>query len=71
LFITLIIEVDQNRNYYNCREFEHSIRYCRNWRIIREDKRIKVLENEYLKEKEDQDLDWVPSITNLVSWLAE
>jgi len=69
--MTLTIEVDQNRNYYNCREFKHLIKYYRNWRIVRESKRIKVVENEYSKEKEDQDLDWVPSIMDLVFWLAE
>jgi len=51
------MEMNQKRNYYSCRRFGHLVRHCRNWRIIRKGRRMKIAENNYLKEKRNQDLD--------------
>ena len=50
------IDVDKNRNYYNCREFGHITRNCRNQKIVRQGRRVEYRDNQntmdYLKEEE-------------------
>ena len=46
------MKVDYKKNQYNCRGFGHLARYCRDQKIIRESKRIEIINNnEYLKEE--------------------
>jgi len=47
------MKVARGRNCYNCGRFEHLVRYCRNWRIVVERRKIKIVENEHLKEEGD------------------
>jgi len=47
------MKVDHERNYYNCRRFDHLAKYCRDQKIIRESKRIEIINNnEHLKAEE-------------------
>ena len=39
------IKVDYKKNYYNCRGFGHLTRYCRDQKIIRESKKIEIINN--------------------------
>ena len=47
------MKVDHERNYYNCRRFDHLAKYCRDQKIIRKSKRIEIINNnEHLKAEE-------------------
>ena len=50
------MNVDIRRNYYNCdncKGFGHIIRYCRDWRMVRQRSQISYWNNNHnLKEKE-------------------
>ena len=48
-----VIEVDWEKNCYKYEGFRYLTMHYRSWRIIREDKRIEVVGNKYLKEEED------------------
>ena len=39
------MDVDRGRNCYNCGSFGHIIRNCKNWKIIRQERRIDYKNN--------------------------
>ena len=39
------MEVDQGRNYYNCKGFGHIAKYCRDWEFVGKKRRVEYGDN--------------------------
>jgi len=40
-----VIEVNCKRNYYSCRDFGHITRNCKNWEIMRRERKLEYRDN--------------------------
>ena len=52
------MNVDRGRNCYNCGEFGHLVRNCRNYGLVGQERRIKYRDNIYMRDnlKEEESL---------------
>ena len=62
-----VMNVDRGRNCYNCGEFGHLVRNCRNYGLVGQERRIKYRDNIYMRDnlKEKESL-VVCNVTNYI-----
>jgi len=50
------MNVDQERNCYSCGEFGHIARNCRNWKIVKQERRLEYRDNKNSNLNEEENL---------------